>query len=92
MGLDFNSIKLLIWSTTAGIDISKCAMLGRLSFMGVSDADVASLLAKAAPTQPGVTSTGYVEPLLKHLGAQSIESFDASTYESATHLWDMNTP
>ncbi|HEY5748467.1 MAG TPA: hypothetical protein VIU12_20495 [Chryseolinea sp.] len=95
MGLDFNSIKLLIWSTTAGIEISKCAMLGRLSFMGVTDADVAGLLAKAGYTtlrEPDITPTGYVEPLLRHLGAQLVESFDASSYENATHLWDMNTP
>jgi SAM-dependent methyltransferase len=35
---------------------------------------------------------GYAEPFLRLLGAESVESFDASDYEGATQIHDFNTP
>ncbi len=37
-------------------------------------------------------SKGYAEPFLELLGAQRIESLDASGYEQATIIHDLNTP
>jgi hypothetical protein len=39
-----------------------------------------------------LAADGYVEPLLSRLGAEIVESTDASTYEGASILHDMNLP
>jgi len=35
---------------------------------------------------------GYAESFLKHMGAREVESLDASAYEHATHIHDLNSP
>jgi hypothetical protein len=35
-------------------------------------------------------SNGYAEPLLTHLGATEVHSYDYSAYKETTHLFDMN--
>lgn len=35
---------------------------------------------------------GYAEEYFCYLGAESVVSLDASSYEGATHIWDLNRP
>lgn len=47
--------------------------------------------------QEGIVTNGidfgsYAETLFRCLGATAVESLDASSYEGATHVWDLNKP
>lgn len=41
---------------------------------------------------PGLTPSEYAEPLLTYLGADKVDSMDASAYEGATIIHDLNQP
>jgi hypothetical protein len=97
MGIDLNTVRFLSWARSRGVDYRQTAMLGRQQFMG---ATVAGLEA-ALPQAPEALSTarrvlseagGYAEPLFRVLDATVVHSYDASDYEGASHLWDLNEP
>lgn len=102
MGLDTNGVRLLLESKLSGADFSSTLTLGRqglhltshelrgvfgrVAGRPLSDRDARRLL-DGAPGSGG----SYCETLLRDLGASSIESIDASGYEGATILHDLNT-
>jgi len=59
-------------------------MLGRQNLYVVPD-DLENLC-------PGLAPSEYAEPLLTYLGAEKVDSLDASNYEGATILHDLNQP
>lgn len=97
MGIDLNTARFLAWSRTRGVDFAQTAMLGRQTLMGGTPFS----LVRAASRHPWMPfpsaealagARGYAEPLFHQLGAQEVHSYDASAYEGATHLWDLNEP
>ena len=97
MGLDSNGTKFLLYAKKHGVSFAKTAMVGRqklildqkrlgenLNRFGYAAADESEKLLSEAE--------GYAEPFLRLLGAESVESFDASDYEGATQIHDFNTP
>lgn len=98
MGLDANGVKFLLYAKRREVDFSQTATIGRQSVIA-SAASIAAAFEKSR-TKIGSseisemlkTSDGYCESLLKHLGAQSITSFDASDYENASRVHDFNFP
>lgn len=98
MGLEYYTARFLLQSRASGRSFGKTLTIGRQNFF-VSRPQLESLarefgfntlefLKSASPSE-----LVYVEPFLKQLlDATSIESLDASTYELATHVHDMNTP
>ncbi|WP_075088525.1 hypothetical protein [Verrucomicrobium spinosum] len=95
MGIDLNTVRFLTWTKSRGVSFRKTAMLGRQGFMGVRPSQLARWQS-AAPegARPGVEiltdPRQYCEPLFKALKAETIHSYDFSSYENATHLWDLN--
>jgi hypothetical protein len=98
MGIDANVVKLLLVARNRGASLKRTLMIGRqelcideralrqvLASFGIqtSAAQVAGLYAAA---------DGYVEPLLRLLGAERVESLDASAFEGASLIHDMNHP
>lgn len=96
MGLDVNAIKFLLWARQENLDFSRVMMIGRqklylnvhslqaaLATFGVmrSKGEVAAMLAERQ---------GYAEPVFKFLGAVETASIDASSYEGASTVLDMN--
>ena len=98
MGLDANGVKFVLYAKRRGVDFIQTATIGRQSMLA-SEASVSAAF-KRSRTRIGSSeiseifenSDGYSESLLKNLGAQSITSFDASDYESATCVHDFNFP
>lgn len=95
MGLDTNGIRFLLYAKKNNIEFGKTLTLGRQSYQlhpqelrailkenGFSEVDISGL----------TTDYTYAEPLLKRLGALEVQSIDASDYESATRIHDMNNP
>jgi hypothetical protein len=98
MGIDRNFADFLLCAKDGGADFQDVATLGRLNLF----IDLRSL--GAVFREHGVNCTesdirrmrtasgGYSEEFLRHLGARDIMSIDASTYESASFVHDMNLP
>ena len=98
MGIDRYFAEFLGGAHNDGVDFSRTATLGRLNLFvdqrslgavlrascgSVTDEDV-----RAVRTGSG----GYAEEFLKRLGAQETVSIDASAYEGASLVHDMNVP
>jgi hypothetical protein len=96
MGLDSNGVRFLFYARGLGVNFERTAMIGRQS-LDLTKAELRDVLQVFRHTVDNELihrlfseSNGYGEPLLAHLGAKSIHSFDFSEYEGATHLHDMN--
>jgi hypothetical protein len=98
MGFDVQGLRFLLGAHRHGVRFQKTAMIGRqelmldpiwlwriLSAFGISHDPV---VASRILTEAG----GFAEPLLKLLGAERTCSIDASAYEGATIVHDMNLP
>jgi len=98
MGFDVQGVRFLLSARSAGAQFQRTAMIGRQEFFidpqlfrhtltrfgfHLNDTDVGRLLTE---------ENGFAEPLLRLLGAEYISSIDASHYERASVLHDMNNP
>jgi SAM-dependent methyltransferase len=95
MGLDINTIKLLIAITKKEISLRKVLTIGRQN-IHVKDKELGDILTHHFPDAAlrsfMQTDHTYCEGLLKIFGAQIVDSIDASAYENATIIHDMNYP
>lgn len=104
MGLDYNTTKFILYSKMRGVDFSDTLMLGRqclylhpkeLDFLLRSFRMPAGEAALSRFYGAGDLAKGkfpYAEDVLRHIGAGRIMSLDASNYEGASVIHDMNTP
>jgi hypothetical protein len=96
MGADFNITRLILLGHRHGVDFSATATLGRMD-LHVRPRDLAALLRDfqvpiGETALSDVAHQRYADSLLMALGARSVESIDASAYEGATIVHDMNRP
>ena len=96
MGLDFNGTRFLLYAERLGANFEQTAMIGRQS-LDLTKAELRETFQAFGNSidnhtidQIFASDKGYAEPLLAHLGAKNIHSFDFSAYEGATHIHDMN--
>jgi SAM-dependent methyltransferase len=98
MGFDVQGVRFLLSAHRSGVQFAKTAIIGRQglfldpaslqdilrsSGIATNDAEVKRILTEA---------DGFAEPLLRVLGASKISSIDASSYEGASIVHDMNLP
>jgi SAM-dependent methyltransferase len=97
MGLTWHDIRALISARKAGIEFGRTLTVGRLNLF-ISPFDLKDILRKDMPSllekydQFMIPHPSYVEPLLKLMGAKEVLSLDASNYEGASIIHDMNQP
>ena len=95
MGLDINAVQFLIAARQEGVEFGDVLMLGRQD-LNVYPARMREILAKhGLPTEAfaeGATDTGFAEPVFKSLGAKNVFSLDASNFEGAEFVHDLNQP
>ncbi|MGD9630368.1 MAG: class I SAM-dependent methyltransferase [Pyrinomonadaceae bacterium] len=98
MGLDANGTKFLLYAKSKGVDFTSTATIGR-QWLLVSDRILAANIREsgtdistASAASILAAGKGFCEPFLEFLGAASVTSFDASDYESATVVHDLNKP
>lgn len=96
MGFNKNAMELLLHLKLQGVNYTDSAMLGR-QYLYINKKQLKQLLSKYSLNPEFVhhilsEREGYAEPFLSILGASQIDSFDASTYEHATVIHDMNFP
>ena len=95
MGVDINSVKFLVAAQKRGVNFGDALMIGRQS-LNVYPKKMRQLLAEAGLSNelfaPAAPDTGFAEPVFKTLGARSISSLDASPFEGAEYVHDLNQP
>jgi SAM-dependent methyltransferase len=95
MGLDINSVHFLLAARRRGADLGDVLMIGRQD-LNVYPAKMRRILAAARLSDelfaPAATDTGFAEPVFKALGARSVASLDASAFEGAEYVHDLNQP
>ena len=95
MGLDINAVQFLIAARQEGVEFGDVLMLGRQD-LNVYPARMREILAKHGfPTEAfaeGAPDTGFAEPVFKALGARNVYSLDASNFEGAEFVHDLNQP
>jgi hypothetical protein len=96
MGLDSNACRFLLMSAWRGARFERSLCLGRLN-LSLSPSMMRRALDEFGfPTSAQEIeslfkdSSGYVESFLKKVGAETIQSVDATDYEGATDHYDLN--
>ena len=96
MGLDVHGTRFLLYARGLGASFERTAMIGRQT-LHLSAAELRRNLAAFGFVYPHHAvhalcrrNQGFAEPFLEVLGARTIRSFDASAYEHATDIVDLN--
>jgi SAM-dependent methyltransferase len=97
MGIDIETARFLLARRRDKVAFERCATLGRQHYF-VSNTETRSLLREsglspeAFPALFPANYPGYSEPFWEMLGVKSLATVDASKFEGATHVHDMNQP
>lgn len=95
MGLDINCVQFLLAARKRGAGFDEILTLGRL-VMNVYPAKMVKVLESAGlPAEPylqAVKDNTFAEPFFASIGAKTIDSLDASKYEGASVVQDLNQP
>ena len=95
MGLDVNSVQFLIAARKNGVEFGEVLTLGRQD-LNVYPAKMKALLEShgfsSEAFAPGAPDSGFAEPVFKSLGAKSVCALDASDFEGAQFVHDLNQP
>ncbi len=94
MGLDINGTKFLLHAKRHGVSFEDTAMIGRQSMLIGAEGlrRNLQLFGHQHAAAEDLVSSGFAEEFLEFLGAGSVTSFDASSYEGASIVHDFNTP
>jgi hypothetical protein len=96
MGVDYNGLRALLLAKRKGANFERSIMLGRQQIF-LSQKDVGRCFddfsIKYQPSDINrITDSNYCEELFQFLGASVVDSLDASSYEGATLVYDLNHP
>jgi hypothetical protein len=97
MGFDRYSTRLVLLAKKKGVDFSRTLTLGRQG-LHLKDGELDGILQDAGVSlnsqqrQQFAADLPHADGLLKALGAASLVTVDASGYEGASVIHDMNTP
>jgi hypothetical protein len=92
MGVDAQALRLFCEWQERQISFTSTMMIGRQNFSAELNADDLRGLGIANQEASDILKQGYIEPLLRRLGAQRVESIDQSDYEHASIIHDLNEP
>ena len=98
MGFDVQGTRFLLSAYRSGVRFTRTAVLGRQELF-LSPRVLRRILQHAGLPRTSddvhqllTSEDGYAEPLLRLLGAEHIDSVDASSYEGSSIVHDMNLP
>lgn len=93
MGLDEHAVVFLAAARRKGVSFESTATMGRQAVLVPRRVLLRAYSLAGCPTPRGKLPRivrGWLEPILQHLGADQIVSIDASDYEGATYVHDLN--
>lgn len=94
MGLDKQNLRAIIAAKSSGVSLVRVGFLGRPSLM-LSSKELKSVAREfnlpitEAQCKECIDNQSYAENLLEFLGVKLLESIDTSSYEDATHVYDL---
>ena len=98
MGLDIHGVRLLLGAKRRGVAFDRVLTFGRIE-LAVLPARVAEMLraeglpdAEVAARSSQEGAVWFAEPVFRALGAREVVSLDASAYQDASIVHDMNQP
>lgn len=95
MGIDFTGLRALLFlKRTGSVNFGRVVTLGRHEIF-FHEAEFEYLVKRAGvpiPYSAQFSNASFQEPLLEALGAERVESIDASDYEGASLVFDFNGP
>ena len=95
MGITEQGLEFLLSGRRSGVDFDRTMTIGR-QFLLVPAGRLDELLGEIEERPPAADllagPTPFAEPLLRLLGAREVASIDASGFEGATHVHDLNAP
>jgi hypothetical protein len=99
MGINANGLEFLVWAKREGVRFERTMTLGRQQFFWFTPEKMRrvlrehGLLVSEREAQADLTGAdGFAEPLFARLGAEEIRSMDASPFEGASDVHDLNEP
>ena len=98
MGLDINGSRFLIYARELGVDFSRTLMIGRQNLfvaperLAANFAEFGHAVSLDEARRIVSEGKGYAEPFFRALGAAEVSSMDASGFEGATYVHDLNQP
>lgn len=96
MGITYEMATLLLQAKRAGLDLSAPLCLGRMR-MSVRPYELDTLLDRLLPdvehrARADALASIWAEPFLRMLGAETVQTLDASAYEGADIVHSLNDP
>jgi hypothetical protein len=98
MALDNDGIRFMMYARKLGVSFARTATVGRQILFPEPGAFHRELqkngfgVTRENSDAMLTSSDGYAEDFFRLIGAESVESFDASSYENATRIHDFNEP
>jgi hypothetical protein len=99
MGLNVHGLEFLVWSQREGVRFERTMTLGRQQFFWITPAKMSRVLrehglhvSKREAEADLKAGDRFAEPLLARLGAEETRSMDASPFEGASDIHDLNEP
>src|SRR5512132_3287922 len=99
MGLTVNGVEFLVWANREGVRFERTMTLGRQQYVWLTAEKMRRalrehglLISEREATADLTVENGFAEPLLARLGAEEIRSVDASPFEGASDVHDLNEP
>lgn len=93
MGLNIDGVAFLLDARERGVSFTRTLMLGRQEMHMTKEQLIAACRRSRAAIDPSaVLATGWAEPFFEALGAEEILSLDASEFEGAAIVHDLNDP
>ena len=98
MGIELQTVKLLLAAKAAGVDFGETLTIGRQDLL-ISPSDMGAVLASfgdPVSAEEAKALSGqenrFSEALFRRLGARQVDSLDISDFEGATLVHDLNQP
>ena len=88
MGLDFNTAQFLLGEKARGVSLGRTLTLGHQGVY-MTTSEYSGLLARLGAT---LENPGHGDDFFKAIGAQPLMAMDASSYEGADIIHDLNNP
>lgn len=97
MGIDLHNLRFMLHAQDLGASFERTVAIGRQAVFAEDRALAALQRLRALPPVPaaatGPDRPAYFEPLMRQwFGAREVDSVDASAYEDASLIHDMNLP
>jgi len=99
VGVSSSELEFILNASKAGVRFDRTMLLGRLQFFGIDAAGLEAAFARAGLSMTSEDAVqclsvrnGFAEPLFERLGAEEVRSLDASAWEGATNIHDLNAP